>query len=145
MCVDVCVCVCRQLLPKISVRSGTRKPPSTNPTSTIDSSVCPKCGYTSKSGKRSCCARGGAWFKNCGDDDGDMHFDHTWSEGILACNSLASSVSVKSELIMIRNTANQHSTIDHTYDISRAAIMVSEYYCCLGVVEVVVYIFVLFS
>ena len=111
------------------------------------SNGCWRCPRIKKSGKRSCCARGGAWFKNCGDDDGDMHFDHTWAEGILACNSLASSVSVKSELIMIRNAANQHSTIDRTYDISRAGMMVVPEYCCccLGVVEVVVYICVLFS
>ena len=39
-----------------------------------------------KSDKRSCCARGGAWFKNCGDAD-ETKFDHTWLEGIQACRS----------------------------------------------------------
>ena len=47
---------------------------------------CPKCGVTKKSGKRSCCARGGAWFENCG-DPGDSKFDHTWDEGVGACKS----------------------------------------------------------
>ena len=47
--------------------------------------VCPTCG-TLKSGLRSCCARGGFWFKNCG-DPGDLDVGHTWSEGIQACKS----------------------------------------------------------
>ena len=46
-------------------------------------SICPKCG-TKKSGKPSCCAPDGAWFKNCG-TDGDTQFDHTWLEGEQAC------------------------------------------------------------
>ena len=50
--------------------------------------MCPKCGNTKKSGKLSCCARDGAWFKNCG-DAGDSNFDHTWIEGIQACKSMS--------------------------------------------------------
>ena len=46
--------------------------------------ACSKCGVSKKSGKLSCCARGGAWFKNCG-DIGDSKFDHAWSEGMQAC------------------------------------------------------------
>ena len=49
------------------------------------SPACPKCA-TNKASKRSCCARGGAWFKNCG-DSGNTKFDHTWAEGIQACKS----------------------------------------------------------
>ena len=51
---------------------------------------CDKCVTTKKSGKSSCCARGGAWFKNCG-DVGDPMFDHTWAEGIQACRDFATS------------------------------------------------------
>ena len=58
---------------------------------------CAACGIVKKSGKRSCCARGGAWFKNCG-DAGDGKFDHTWTEGIQACKGVASSISVKLSL-----------------------------------------------
>ena len=47
-------------------------------------SACPKCSTIKKSGQRSCCFRGGAWFKNCG-DVGDTRFEHTWGEGIQAC------------------------------------------------------------
>ena len=50
------------------------------------SPLCPKCGINAKSGKLSCCAPGGAWFKKCG-GVGDASFDHTWTEGIQACKS----------------------------------------------------------
>ena len=58
---------------------------------------CLKCGTTETSGKRSCCARGGAWFKKCG-DVGDTKFDHTWIEGILACGGFANSVFAESSI-----------------------------------------------
>ena len=69
-----------------SVRSGTTWPPLAMPASTMVGSRCPRCGTINKSGKRSCCARGGAWFRNCG-DAGNTKFDHTWVEGIQACKS----------------------------------------------------------
>ena len=59
-------------------------PTATSLSAASSSSACPKCGTAKKSGTRSCCARDGAWFKNCG-DTGDTHFDHTWAEGIQAC------------------------------------------------------------
>ena len=55
---------------------------------------CDQCGTIRKSGRRSCCARGGAWFKNCG-DAGDTQFDHTWAEGVESCNRFVSSISSK--------------------------------------------------
>ena len=48
------------------------------------STTCPKCGTAKKSKKLSCCAHGGAWYKNCG-YEGDTKFDHTWTEGEQAC------------------------------------------------------------
>ena len=54
--------------------------------------VCPKCGTSKKSGKLSCCIRGGSWYKNCG-DPGDSSFDHTWFEGTQACTNFDSSLS----------------------------------------------------
>ena len=65
------------------------------------SRICTKCGTIKKSGKLSCCARGGSWFKNCG-ESGDTKLDHTWVEGIQACNSVASSVLVKAQPITDR-------------------------------------------
>ena len=52
--------------------------------------VCSKCGIIKRSGKSSCCSRGGSWFGKCG-SAGDSNHEHTWSEGILACNGWAGS------------------------------------------------------
>ena len=43
-----------------------------------------------KSGKISCCGRGGSWFKNCGGTR-NAKLGHTWYEGILACKARAQS------------------------------------------------------
>ena len=67
----------------------TEAPQRTN-LSTFRSNECPKCATIKKSGKLSCCARGGTWFKKCG-AVGDTNFDNTWVEGINACNSFADS------------------------------------------------------
>ena len=90
------------------------------------SSRCPKCGTTKKSGQSSCCARDGAWFKNCG-NVGDTQFDHTWAEGVQACKHFDGLKSVKSapqgmlllhqnESIahMINNTQWRHATQHQT-------------------------------
>ena len=50
------------------------------------SSACPKCVTIKKSGKNSCCGRGGSWFKNCG-SAGNAKLHHTWYEGIQACKT----------------------------------------------------------
>ena len=71
-----------------SVRQGLTltTPQLTMPTATTTSTECLNCAAAKESGKRSCCARGGSWFKNCG-DAGDTKVDHTWAEGIQACKS----------------------------------------------------------
>ena len=51
-------------------------------------SVCPKCGTIKKSGKTSCCGRGGSWFGNCG-NIGERTIGHTWFEGSHVCQSRA--------------------------------------------------------
>ena len=56
-------------------------------------SVCPKCGITKKSGKLSCCGRGGSWFGNC-ENAGDMKLGHTWYEGLRSCGVRAQSKTV---------------------------------------------------
>ena len=63
------------------------------PASTVISSVCSKCGSIAKSGKMSCCARGGSWFKNCG-GAGNTRLQHTWYEGIQACKARSQSKTV---------------------------------------------------
>ena len=54
----------------------------------ITSTVCLKCGTSGRSGKPSCCGRGGSWFRNCG-GAGNAKLDHTWQEGIRACKTRA--------------------------------------------------------
>ena len=46
--------------------------------------TCSRCGTFRKSGRASCCAPGGAWFKDCGGVD-NANVDHMWSEGTKAC------------------------------------------------------------
>ena len=46
--------------------------------------ICPKCGTFKKSGRLSCCAPGGAWYKNCG-GAGDRDVQHSWLDGVDAC------------------------------------------------------------
>ena len=66
------------------------------------SSGCAKCGTIKNSAKHSCCARGGSWFKNCG-DVGDTHFAHTWIEGIQICKDFMTSISDKSSSQVMRH------------------------------------------
>ena len=61
-----------------------KTPPDT--TMIITVSVCPRCGTIGKSGKMSCCGRGGAWFKHCGGAVNTKR-QHTWYEGIQACKT----------------------------------------------------------
>ena len=53
-------------------------------------SVCHKCGTIEKSGRNSCCGRGGSWFKNCR-SAGDAKLRHTWYEGIQVCSTRSQS------------------------------------------------------
>ena len=52
--------------------------------------MCRKCGSIAKSGKISCCGRGGSWFRKCG-SAGHPNLDHTWYEGIQACKARSQS------------------------------------------------------
>ena len=45
---------------------------------------CPNCGTFKKSGRFSCCALGGSWYKNCG-SVGNANLVHSWLEGAEAC------------------------------------------------------------
>ena len=56
-------------------------------------SACPKCGITTKSGKISCCGRGGSWFGDCG-SGGDTKFGHTWYDGLQSCRAWSESKAV---------------------------------------------------
>jgi surface protein len=64
----------------------TTKPVSTNTRAMASNNkmVCLKCGTFKKSGRVSCCAPGGAWYKNCG-GAANGNADHRWFEGLEAC------------------------------------------------------------
>ena len=65
----------------------------TDMTTAITVFVCPRCGTIGKSGKMSCCGRGGSWFNNCG-GAGNIKLHHMWSEGIQACTARTQSKTV---------------------------------------------------
>ena len=46
--------------------------------------ACPNCGTFRKSGRVSCCAPGGAWFKHCG-GLGTSNVDYSWDDGVATC------------------------------------------------------------
>ena len=123
------------------------------------SNGCPKCRALKKSGKYSCCARGGAWFKNCGDAD-DTQFDHTWAEGIESCKRFSDSFLIKiSQQAILRNVGAsinplstnrpRNNTHQQRTRISRAGSMsnISNFADCrnaVGLYEIVVRVYVLF-
>ena len=57
---------------------------TSTPGITMATTTCPNCGTFKKSGRVSCCAPGGAWYKNCG-GTGNRNFGHSWVEGVEAC------------------------------------------------------------
>ena len=65
-------------------------------TTTPSSFLCPECGTIQKSGKASCCGRGGSWFGHCGGIR-DTNIGHTWYEGLQACKAQAQSKTVISQ------------------------------------------------
>ena len=131
-------------------------PATTSVSDARRSGVCVKCGSIKVSGKYSCCARGGSWFKKCG-DVGDTKLDHTWTEGIQACKSFGNSDTYKPPIRFMvhlggityplnttqsRNATKQHATI------GRAGSMSNEFSASskdrFELAKVAVYIFGLF-
>ena len=49
---------------------------------------CETCGTFKRTGKVSCCARGGSWFEKCGNVE-DPQFNHTWMDGVRVCDASA--------------------------------------------------------
>ena len=73
------------------------------------SSTCSKCGIIKKSGKLSCCGRGGSWFGNCG-SAGNTKLDHTWYEGLQACKAQRQSETVISQQLNEAQQQVNHSS-----------------------------------
>lgn len=57
---------------------------------------CLKCGLIQKSGKLSCCARGGSWFGDCA-ATANAKVKHTWYEGIQSCKGRKSDTAVMAQ------------------------------------------------
>ena len=72
----------RELIFRTTIAPSFRTPAITSTMTNV--MKCPKCGTFRKSGRVSCCAPGGAWFKNCG-GGGKRHVGHRWFEGVEAC------------------------------------------------------------
>ena len=51
---------------------------------TTQTKICPSCGRFRKSGRVSCCAPSGTWYKHCGHAD-SRKFSYSWLEGVQAC------------------------------------------------------------
>ena len=131
-------------------------------TSTMNIDVCAKCA-TNKAGKRSCCARGGAWFKNCGDVGGTKS-DHTWVEGMRSCERVDVEATLKPRFqgmrsragvddyplvtIESQNTSQRQTLISHTNTVSRDGLIEASRDCvdlerdafCASVVPIVLYL-----
>ena len=84
------VCTSETTLQYLSQRSLTernlvvRMPINTADVTYSNAMPCPKCGTFYKSGRVSCCAPGGAWYKNCG-GAGSRKAGHRWFEGVDSC------------------------------------------------------------
>ena len=72
----------RELIVRTPISTSVNTP-SITPTIGIPL-ACPKCGTFRKSGRVSCCAPGGSWFKTCGGVV-NKNVDHRWSEGVKSC------------------------------------------------------------
>ena len=89
LCMSVPMLTTKAIIPQYVSRQPiserelvVRTPTSTSTTARMI--TCPKCGTFEKSGRFSCCAPGGAWFKKCG-GVGNRKVDHRWSQGVQAC------------------------------------------------------------
>ena len=79
---------------------------------TTASLACSKCGTMRKSGKRSCCAPGGAWYKNCGSAD-NAKVGHTWLEGLQTCRDYSGSSSLQSQAKLRQEQTWVESNVTH--------------------------------
>ena len=96
--------------------------PTPTVTTTFTSSVCPKCGTMTNSGKLTCCSRGGSWFGNCG-SAGQANAGHTWYEGIQACTARQLETAVDQELHFPQTKRSGSSDNTNTNRKSKAIIV----------------------
>ena len=81
---------------------------------------CPKCGTIAKYEKRSCCGHGGSWFGNCGSTS-NTKGDHTWYEGIRACDvqmQYKEAVARQSQAAQRPNAAHGRDVPNHMFTVA---------------------------
>ena len=78
--------------------------------------ACPECGIIGKSGKSSCCGRGGSWSGHCGSAS-SAKLRHTWYEGIQACETWSQ---LKAAQGRHSNAAQQPNSSSNGVDIVKA-------------------------
>ena len=81
-------------------------------TTPAPATACPKC-VTNDAGKRTCCARGGGWYPTCG-KKGDSKADHTWDEGLQACQNPAPGQAHAQVMLINQTTTSQLQIISAT-------------------------------
>ena len=83
--------------------------------------VCLQCGTIKRSGKLSCCGRGGSWFGNCG-AAGTAKLRYKWSDGIQACKAQSQSKVVIGQELHGAQDEGGRSSDDTDESQSRASI-----------------------
>ena len=84
--------------------------------------VCPECGIIKKSGRMSCCGRGGSWFGNCG-NTGSAILGRTWHEGIRVCQARQFQA-VKGQQLNAAQSKPNASSDDDSSDMDSEAVTV---------------------
>ena len=80
-------------------------------TTPASATACSKC-VTNDAGKRTCCARGGGWYRTCG-IKGDSKFTHTWDEGMQVCQDPAPGQAQMQAMLANQTTAIQRRKTVH--------------------------------
>jgi len=93
----------RELIARTSITTAVSSPAIGS--LIVHTMACPQCGMFPKSGRASCCAPGGAWFKNCGGAS-NRNVDHKWSEGVKACKltTTTTTISACSKCVPIKKS-----------------------------------------
>merc|ERR1711937_865236 len=80
--------------------------------------TCGACGIERKTGRPSCCARGGDWFKQCGKANAGK--PHTWDDGIQACGASAAMRGQVGNMLRVSRQTNRTGS-DSAYNLRAIA------------------------
>ena len=96
-----CISSCAFPLPCIPSTESSIHVLTAAATTLAPATTCPKC-VANDVGTRTCCARGGGWYRTCG-KKGDSKAEHTWDEGLRACRDPAPG-QVQAQAMMVNRT-----------------------------------------